>query len=302
MYRFFILLSLLVCLLTACKGQEKTPSENAPKAQQIVIGLIPEQNIFRQFDRYQPVADYLSSEGGLNIRLKVLPQYGNIIDNFVSLRVDGAFFGSFIYAVAHAKLGVDVLARPEAVDGISTYCGLIFVRKDSGIKSVRDMKGKSFAFVDKGTMAGYLLPVAYFHKMGIKDYRNYLKEVYYTGTHEDAIYDVLNRKADIGAAKNTVFERLVADDSRIKNDLMVLERSPDVPENALAVRKDLDDAIKEKLKQGLLNMHKTVEGQRVLKEFGARRFIETKDEDYEPVYKLAREINIDLKTYDMSEK
>jgi phosphonate transport system substrate-binding protein len=163
------------------------------------------------------------------------------------------------------------------------------------------MRGKRFAFVDKGTTAGYLLPVEYFYKWGIKNYRTYLKEGYYTGTHEDAIYDVLNGKADIGAAKNTVFERLAAADSRIKDELRIIEKSPDVPENGLAVRKDLDSPIKEKLKQSLLIMHETSEGQRVLKELGASKFIETRDEDYEQVYKYAREIDLDLQTYDMSE-
>ena len=129
------------------------------------------------------------------------------------------------------------------------------------------MRGKRFAFVDKGTTAGYLLPMEYFHKSGIKNYRAYLKEVYYTGTHEDAIYDVWNGKADIGAAKNTVFERLAAADSRIKDELMIIEKSPDVPENGLAVRKDLDRAMKEKLNQILLTMHETAEGEKVLKAF-----------------------------------
>ncbi len=79
------------------------------------------------------------------------------------------------------------------------------------------------------------------------------------------------------------------------------EESPDVPENGLAVRKDLDGTIKEELKQSLLTMHETAEGQKVLKDFGANKFIETRDEDYEPVYKYAREIDLDLQTYDMSE-
>ncbi len=56
--------------------------------------------------------------------------------------MDGAFLGSFTYALAHAKLGLEVIARPELVDGTSTYHGLIFVRKDSGIKTIKDMKGK----------------------------------------------------------------------------------------------------------------------------------------------------------------
>ena len=52
------------------------------------------------------------------------------------------FFGSFTYTLARAKLGIEPLARPENKDGISTYYGLIFVRKDSGIKTAKDMEGK----------------------------------------------------------------------------------------------------------------------------------------------------------------
>ena len=177
-----------------------------------MIGLIPEQNIFKQIERYEPLADYLASKMDIEIKLKALARYGNIIDNFVSLGLDGAFFGSFTCALAQRKLGVQVLARPEDLDGSSTYHGLIFVRKDSRIKSIKEMKGKRFVFVDKATTAGFLLPLAYFKKQGIKDYKAYFKEIYFSGTHEDAIQDVLNKKADIGAAKNTVFERLAQSD------------------------------------------------------------------------------------------
>jgi phosphonate transport system substrate-binding protein len=89
------------------------------------------------------------------------------IDNFRSGGMDGAFFGSFTYALAHAKLGVEVLARPVGFDNTSTDHGLIFVRKDSGIRNVRHMKGKRFAYVDKATTAGYIFPHEYFREYGI---------------------------------------------------------------------------------------------------------------------------------------
>ncbi|MDO9028302.1 MAG: phosphate/phosphite/phosphonate ABC transporter substrate-binding protein [Candidatus Roizmanbacteria bacterium] len=279
---------------TISPEEKKTTGEEKP----LLIGLIPEQNIFKQLERYKPLADYLSKKTGRKIELKVLTRYGNSIDNFASMGLDGAFFGSFTYTLAHAKLGVDVLARPLSINGTSTYHGLIFVRKDSGIKTAKDMKGKTFAFVDKATTAGYLLPVVYFKKHGIENYKIYLKETYFTGTHDDAIYDVLNRKADIGAAKNTVYDRLANIDSRIKNELVILERSPDVPENGLAIREDLDSSIKNKLKEALLNMHNDAEGTKVLKDFGATRFIETVDDDYTNVYKYAKQINLNLATYD----
>ena len=294
---FLLILTVLAgCERTETVSPQKTKTEPGFE-KTFLIGLVPEQNIFRQMERYQPLADYLSKRVGMKVRLTILPRYGNILDNFVSTGIDGAFFGSFTYALAHEKLGVEVLARPESLDGTSTYYGLIFVRRDSGIKTIRQMKGKRFAFVDKATTAGYLLPLAYFKEHG-EDYRTFLKESYFAGTHEDAILDVLNKKADIGAAKNTVFEKLGASDNRVYGELIILERSPDMPENGLAVRKGLDDSLKERLKRILLTLDETPEGLGIIKEFGARRFIETNNDDYRPVYRYAQKIGLNLATYD----
>jgi phosphonate transport system substrate-binding protein len=289
-----------VCLLAllGCSRQEPAPPPRKAAETKLLIGLIPEQNIFKQMERYEPLAEYLFRKTGAKVSLKILPRYGNIIENFQSSGLDGAFFGSFTYTLAHAKVGVEVLARPVALDNTSTYHGLIFVRKDSGIRTARDMKGKRFAFVDKATTAGYLLPLEYFHRNGISNYKGYLKEAYFAGTHEDAIYDVLNRKADIGAAKNTVFNRLAKEDPRIRKDLIVLARSPDVPENALALRKDIDASVRDRLKDALLKMNLDPDGKKVLEQFGALRFIETRNEEYDIIVKYAGDIHLNLSTYD----
>lgn len=297
---FSVFLPLAILLLTSCKETATTPPTKQAKSPNkvITIGLIPERNLFDQIERYKPIADYISKKTETTIDLKVLTRYGNIIDNFVELNLDGAFFGSFTYALAHARLGVEPIVRPETADGISTYYGLIFVRKDSGIKNPAQMKDKVFAFVDKATTAGYLLPLAYFKKHDIKNYKTYFKETYFAGTHEDSIYDVLNKKADIGAAKNTVFFNLAQTDQRIKDELLILERSPDVPQNGLALKKDIASSIRAKMKEAFLNMHKEPEGKIVLEKFGADRFIETVDNDYLGVYQYANEIRLDLVTYD----
>jgi phosphonate transport system substrate-binding protein len=292
---------LILVLIAGCERGEKASQkivkvEPAPE-KTLLIGLIPEQNIFRQIERYRPLSDYVSKRLGMTIRLTVLPRYGNIIDNFRAAGMDGAFFGSFSYVLAHEKLGVEVVARPLSLNGTSTYHGLIFVRKDSGIRSLSQMRGKRFVFVDKGTTAGYLLPLAYFKEHN-ENYRTFLKESYFAGTHEDAILDVLNKKADMGGAKNTVYERLSDFNSAVKSELAILKRSPDVPENGLAVRKGLNPTLKEMLRRIFLTLHETPEGVTILTEFGAQRFIETHNRDYEPVYLYARQIGLNLATYD----
>ena len=284
----------------SCRDQgEVAPIDvSAPPQRTIRVGLIPEQDLFEQKKRYQPVADYLSKKVGVKVEICVLSRYGNILDNFVSNRLDGAFFGSFTGALALRKLGVEALARPEHPDGTSTYHGLLFVRKDSGIASGVEMKGKRFAFVDKATTAGYLLPLYYFKMQGISDHRSWLRETYFAGTHEASIYDVLEKRADVGAAKNTVFARLASRDPRISAELMILARSPDVPENGLCVREDLGDPLKRTVKETLLKMDHDEEGREVLRGFGARRFIATIEEDYAVVFDFAAKIGLDLETYD----
>lgn len=304
MKRMLLVLVLIAAASAGCgRNENKMPINALPRKalngeQHLLIGLVPERNIFRQVERYEPLSNYLSKVIGIKVALKVLPEYGNLIKNFKSGKFDGAFFGSFTYVLAHAKLGVEALARPESVDGTSTYYGLIFVRKDSGIKTSKDMLGKRFAFVDRATTAGYLLPLVYFRQHGIRDYKTFLRETYFAGNHEDAIYDVLDKRADIGAAKNTVYYRIASRDPRINDELLILDTSPRVPENGLAVRRDLNPEIKTRLKETLLNMHTTPEGRMILGHLGVRRFIETKDDDYLPVLKYAETLHLNLSAYD----
>jgi phosphonate transport system substrate-binding protein len=298
---FIFLFSFIAVLFGFTKSDLSSSPSLPPEVQPekfFWIGLIPEHNLFQQVERYEPLARYLSEKTGRKVKLKVLSRYGNIIDNFVSEGLDGAFFGSFTYALAHIKLDVEVLTRPQLLNGESTYHGLILVRKNSGIQSARKMKGKIFAFVDKATTAGYLLPLVYFKKNGIKNIHTFFKETYFAGTHEDVIHDVLERKADIGAAKNTVYQRLADRDSRVNRELVILDRSPEVPENGLAVRKDLEESIKKKIQGALLTMHLDSHGKEVLRKFEAQKFIATRDQDYLSVYRYARKANLNLTTYD----
>jgi phosphonate transport system substrate-binding protein len=271
-------------------------------AAELTIGLIPEQNVFKQMKRYKPLGKYLEEKTNNQINFTILSRYGNIIESFHKKKLDGAFWGSFTGAMAIEKLGIKPIARPVNRDGTSTYHGYLLVRKDSGIKNVADMKGKVIAFVEKATTAGYIFPISYFKKHGIKNIDTYFKEHYFTGSHDSAIHAVLNKKADIACAKNTVYEILSREDTRIKDELMIIARSPDVPSNGLGLRQQLPYGIKADIKETLLNMHNDPKGKLVLEEFGVIRFIETTEADYAPVYDLAESAGISLKDYEYTNK
>jgi phosphonate transport system substrate-binding protein len=279
--------------------QQQTKAEGPiePKTRILRIGLIPEQNIFAQKKRYEPLMAYLGKELGVSIEIRMLPRYGDVIEKFQELGLDGAFFGSFTGALAVAKLGLQPLARPEHMDGTSTYYGLVFAKKGRGLGNAAELRGKRMVFVDRATTAGYLLPLAYFRSLGIQDYRSWFAEYYFSGTHENAIKDVLDGYADIGAAKNTVFDRIAAGNPRFTSELGILATSPQVPSNALSVRSDLDGDLILSLKKELLAMHQSRGGRAVLAAMQMRRFVETRSEDYQTVRDYAHGIELDLAAY-----
>lgn len=285
--------------LLGCDSKEQVPE---PKVNRIFqtyrIGLIPEHNIFTQKKRYDPLLDYLSAQLDINLESVILPRYGNIIESFNKLHLDGAFFGSFTGAMAIKTLGVQPVARPQYSNGSSSYYGMVFVKKGSGIRTAEDMRHKRMAFVDRATTAGYLLPLSYFKSLGIEDYGNWFSEYYFTGTHEDAILDVLNGQADIGAAKDTVFYRLAETDPRVIEDLEILKTSPKVPANGLALLKDIPEKIKQSFLEKLLTMHLNSEGKKILADLKIDRFIKTSEEDYQPVVEYAEQIGLDLSHYE----
>jgi phosphate/phosphite/phosphonate ABC transporter binding protein len=292
-----------------------------------VIATIPERNILRQEERYGPLVDYLSQRLGIRVRigLRHLSSYAEIVDEFIAGRVNAAFFGSFVYALTHAKVGVEPIVRPVK-DGVSEYKGLIFARKDSGINSWKDLKGRSFAMI-RATTAGEVFPKIFFKRRGIEDLEAYLGKISYVGSHDLSVLKVLYGEIEAGAAKDLIFEKLAREDPTIKRELTILAESPPVPENALVIREDVDFVcfschqraggqgvqtsysgqgysvdLKKRFKEILLSLPETPEGREVLRKFGADQFIETTHADYEELYQMIRELEIDLREYTYRKK
>jgi len=269
-----------------------------PSQEQLVIGVVPERNIFKQYKRYSILAEYLSEKTGVDIKISIFKSYGEIIDKFESHKLDGAFFGSFTGAIAHERQEVDALARPVTPDGKSTYRGYILVRKDSGIRKASDMRDKVIVFVDKASSCGYIYPLAYLRQNGISDLKTFFREYYFAGGHDAVIHEVFDGRADIGVAKNTVYEMMAKKDDRLKKELIIIDKSPEFPSHGLFVRSSMDPGMKNSLLDSLLSMEMDTEGEAVLRKFGAVRFVKANTHgDYKNVFEVSRKAGIDLKTY-----
>lgn len=303
-----ILISFWFILLTGCNRSENIKKIDLTKTQPlpmknetpyIKIALIPEQNIQKMAGIYTPLAEYLSKKLGQETGLVYLDSYADACDKFFYKELSIAFFGSLSYAITRAKVGIEPIARPE-FDGVSTYRGLIIVRRDSGIKTASDMKGKRLGLIHQATYAGYLYPIYYFRRHGIDRLEAYFSTVEFIGSHDQAIIDLFRGKIDVAAAKDLVYQRVVSENPAMERELEILAISPPVPSNTLCVRKDLPGGLKEELGKILLNLDKDSEGKTALSAIGADRFIKTTDEEYRYLYAMAGELGIDLYTYSYS--
>ena len=276
---------LLLCLFTFLPGT--TRAENP--TEELLIGIEPEHNIFDQMQRYRFLAAYLSDQLGVKVRLTIMSRYGEVIKRFKSRRLDGAFLSAYTANLGIREIGLRPLASPVNLNGESTSQGYVFVRKDSGIKNGGDMRQRSIVFVDPATMEGYLYPLAYLHRQGVADPDSFFSRQFFTGSHASTVFAVLDGRADIGSAKDTVYNKMVQDDPTIGQELVVLGQSAKVPEVTLCVRGELPVDLREKLGAVLLRMEKTSRGKKVLRQFEALRFIKTTKSDFHRIEEMAQE-------------
>jgi phosphonate transport system substrate-binding protein len=297
-----IILLILVLLLTAsCSDSSVSINETKPaviREKTITIAILPEQNVFEQKKRYEPLAEYLSGALNVNVKIKLLDSYGSIYDEIKNKTIDGAFFGSFNYVLTKARAYIEPVGRPAEMDDNTKYRGVIFTRKDSGLtEDIRTWKGRKAAFVHEVTTAGYVFPAWYLKKHGVSGFEGYFKKIIFSGSHDAAILSVFKGEAEIGAAKDLILKKLLSENPAIKNEIIILASSMSVPSNTLCVRGDLDKKMKEDLKRELLSMHSAGSGKDALKALNASGFVETSDSEFDILRQMAKDIGIDIKTY-----
>ena len=280
--------SLIACLLISLVSSTVMPVIAFGQPKELLLGIEPEHNIFDQVERYRYLADYLSDQLGVKVKLTTMSRYGEVIKRFKTLKLDGAFLTSYTATMGIKELHLVQVANPVNLSGESTSQGYIFVRKDSGIRSMVDMEGANIVFVDPATMEGYLFPLAFLQQHGVKDLNKFFHRYYFSGSHVSAIFAVLDGRADIGAAKDTFYSNLVNNDPSIEQELEIIARSPKVPEVTLCIKSEIDQDLREKLGRVLLHMNKTPDGIKVLQRFKAIRFIESKKADFVIIEKMAQ--------------
>jgi phosphonate transport system substrate-binding protein len=282
----------MCCLILCIYIQSGYAAGWKPK---LIIGIVPEADLAKQMEVYVPLCRYLGIKLDYQVEVKPLRNHGLIFEELKNNQIDAGFFGSFIYAMTHERIGLVPVARPVKTDGDSMLRGVTFVRKDSNIHSPKDMKGKVIALVDPATTTGYLAQKLYFKKYGL-DIDKDVKIIWATN-HDRAVMMVYEKKADMGGSNDHAFEKAISAYPALKEGLTIVDTSPEVPDSTFAVDISMDVQLRTRLTSVLLEMGSDPAAQDILKKIGAKRFVKTAHEEYGGLYKMAKEAAINLKTY-----
>jgi len=181
---------------------------------------------------YRPLAAYLAQKLGREVELRTVDSWEGLAKSLASGETDLALMGPWGYVLANQQAGAQVVST-ILYDGKPEYFGIMVTNPDSGIKSPKDLKGRTFAFGDKGSTSGYLIPLHYFMTQGI-DPDTYFSKVLYT-SHQAIETQVTRGALDAGADynrnRNAMIEQglIKADQSRI------IWQSAPLPNDAFAV-------------------------------------------------------------------
>ena len=115
---------------------------------------------------YQPLAIYLAKKLKRSVKLKTVDTWEGIAKSLANGETDIALMGPWGYVISNNEADAQVVATIE-YQGKPEYFAIMITHPKSGITSIKDLKGKSFAFGDKGSTSGYLIPFYHFMKNDI---------------------------------------------------------------------------------------------------------------------------------------
>ena len=202
---------------------------------------------------YRPLAEYIGKKLGRQVKLYTVDTWEGLAKSLAAGETDIALMGPWGYVLANHVAGAQAVST-ILYDGKPEYFAIMITHPKSGIKSITDLKGKTFAFGDKGSTSGYLIPNYHFQKNGI-DVNKFLGKVIYT-KHQAIELQVTRSELDAGADYNRNRDAMIADGQIKAADSVIFWTSDPLPNDAVAVSATLakDAAFVGKLRDALASV------------------------------------------------
>jgi len=290
--------SLLVLLILAFGLFACGKSQSQRKV--LRVGFIPAENVQQVARNAQPIVEILEKKLQLEVQAFVATDYTGVVEALRAGKLDIAFLSPASYVLAKNEADVRVVLKTHR-KGLAHYYAAIITHADSEIRSLEDLRDRTFAFGDPLSTSGHVFPRKMFKEQGLDPTRDF-KNILYAGGHDAAVLAVLNRKVDAAATfanfpdgKDAAWTQYLKDPEEQKK-IRAIAYSEPIPADNLVVNGDMDEALAEKIQQIFLDLSEDPKGRKMLRDlYQIDGFVPANDRDYDSVREAFKITGINLK-------
>jgi phosphonate transport system substrate-binding protein len=253
-------------------------------AQTLHLVLTPSQKPTDLLAAGEDFGKTLGQLSGTTIRVTVASDYAAMIEALRNRTADLAFAHPVGYVIANREAKAMIIAR-NLWNGKTSFTSRYYARRDSGIKALEDLRGKTVAFVDPASSSGYVYPMLMLVQRGLikgKDPKTFFREVVYSGSHDASMRALQNGHVDAIASFEQAREQYVKEAAE-RDKIIVIAESEPIPESGIAARDGLDPAVLTRVRTALFKIRGPQYAPLLKRLYGIDGFEPADDRDYDPV-------------------
>ncbi len=266
----------LITGFTICSAIEPLmATETIPS---LKMGVFPRRNARITYRLFSPMAAYLSSKLGVDVKLVIEKDFATFWRAVKQRKFDLVHFNQYHYVVAQKHFGYNAILMNQEY-GKSTVSGSIIVRKDSGINSITDLRGKTISFGGgPRAMQSYIVANLLLNQGGVTNDSYTTK---FALNPPNAVISTFNKQNDAAGAGDVVLQLDTVKNQIDTSQMKYLTRSDPEPHLPWAVTEMLPEVLQVKIQSILSNLQFHPSGQRILKRAELTALIPAKDSDYD---------------------
>ena len=216
------------------------------------ISAIPDENPNELMRIYTPFAEYLAKELGMKVQFTPVVDYAATVEGLAAKKLDMVWYGGFT-SVQAARRTNGTAKRLVLRQEDAEFKSVFIAKAGSGIKSLQDLKGKTFAFGSVSSTSGSLMPRYFLLQAGINPERD-MKQVAFSGAHDATALWVESGKVEAGALNFLVWDKLVQTKKVDLAKVSVFYSTPPYVDYVWTARGDLDRGIQDKIVAAFLKL------------------------------------------------
>ena len=272
----------------ACAAAVATLGMSTAAAAQGVlrVSAIPDEAPTELQRKFKPLGEYLAQQTGMKVEFVPVSDYAAVVESLATGKLDMAWLGGFTYV--QAKIRTNGTAKPIVQRAEDAVFISHFITSNPDVKTLADLKGKTFAFGAPSSTSGSLMPRHFLQEAGLNPEKDFTR-VAYSGAHDATAAMVAAGRADAGVLNASVWGKLVESKKVDTSKVRVFNTTPTYFDYNWTVRGDLDPAVVTKLTDAFLQLDPSKPEHKALMDLQrASKFIATQSSNYDGIEAAAR--------------